>query len=145
MRRSKQFTNKGLQVRSKFEATVINDLDERGVRYEYEPGNIGYDQPIKAGECLECGSSNVVWKRKYLPDIRLADGSLVEIKGYLKPDDRRTLIAFRNSHLKVKLRILFQSDRYLDPKTKATSYTDWARREGFDCHVGNSIPEEWIP
>ena len=56
-----------------FEARVIEDLDERGVPYVYEPEKLAYQV-----------------ERHYIPD--LAVGSMiVELKGYLRQDRQRKM------------------------------------------------------
>ena len=85
-------------------------------------------------------------KHKYTPDFTLYLGDrivYVESKGRLDPDARKKMLAVREAHPDVDLRILFQREQPIRKGSKAM-YSDWARKSGFQYAFGDSIPEEWL-
>jgi predicted nuclease of restriction endonuclease-like RecB superfamily len=84
--------------------------------------------------------------QEYVPDFVVSFPSgrkiYIEGKGYFRPEDRRKLVAVRNSNPEIDLRIVFQRDQKLSKHHKMT-YGQWADREGFPWAVG-SIPKEWL-
>lgn len=142
-------TARGEIVRSRFEKTVLDDLDNRGVAYDYEPHDIiWYDGSLKYLVCQDCQSDKVLKTRWYLPDAvvwRAGLGSefTLEIKGRLTSDDRKTLVGVKAAHPDLDLRVLFMKDNPIRPKSK-TRYTDWARKAGIPYHVGDKVPVDWL-
>ena len=87
-------------------------------------------------------------EHKYTPDFSIysADGEFVfaiEAKGRFTTDDRSKLLAVRKAHPDLDLRLLFQKDQVIRKGSK-TLYSDWARKHGFDYHIGEDLPERWI-
>lgn len=78
----------------------------------------------------------------YTADFKIGD-IYIETKGYFRPSDRRKMKEVKNSNPELDIRIWFQKDLYLNPKTKATTYTQWAEKHGFPYHVGEKFPEHW--
>ena len=116
-------------VRSRLESRVANDLNARGVEWEYESVSLKY-----------------TLIHTYTPDIVLTGDSgqiLVEIKGYFTPPDRTKLIHVREAHPEIDLRLLFQSgERKLSSKSR-TTYAAWCQKHGFQfCE--NRIPDAWL-
>jgi hypothetical protein len=137
-------TRNGLQVRSKLEARVINDMDRRGFAFEYEPVKLAWLDKVNSGQCLDCTSPRVVKHRVYIPDVRwLANGEFMEIKGLFTAEDRRTLIGARKDNPGVVIRILFMRDGWLSNKSKANRYSDWCYKNQFDYAIGEGTPEAW--
>ena len=148
-------TARGETVRSRFEKTVLDDLDDRGVAYDYEPGSYDWwDESQKGLVCFDCGSRAVKKARSYTPDAHvqyvrassvgpIETGFLLEIKGRLTVDDRTTLEGVKRQSPSLDLRVLFMRDNPIRPKSK-TRYSDWARKAGFPYHVGAKVPEEWL-
>ena len=67
------------RFRSKFEAKVCADLDERSVDFSYEPFKIKYIVPAT--------------NRTYLPDLVLPNGIIIELKGrFLAPDRKKHML-----------------------------------------------------
>jgi predicted nuclease of restriction endonuclease-like RecB superfamily len=97
--------------------------------------------------CKEFGRNNVAYepqkfdyttKHVYVPDFRITDGDgvfFVESKGYLRPDNRRTMLAVRDQHPALDLRLLFQRNQKLGSRSK-TRYSDWAEQHGFSYCIG---------
>jgi hypothetical protein len=84
--------------------------------------------------------------KRYVPDFILEFPSgrkrYIESKGYLRPDDMKKMIAVRDQHPDLDIKIYFAKDNKLNRKAKMR-YSDWAIKHGFDFAVGY-IPEEWM-
>ena len=125
----------------------MEDLDSRGVFYEYEPVAHRIVVPVPRLKCPKCGSA-ITRETRYTPDFRIGGYDIwIEAKGKLTPNDQRRLIAFQEQHVKdkpgVRFYVIFMRDNWLT-RTKRARYTDWARKHDIPCAVGNSIPEEWV-
>lgn len=112
--------------RSGFEDSVCADLDNREVEYKYEEDTIPY-----------------VVEHNYWPDIKLANGIYIEIKGRLLPKDRTKTRAVLAQNPNVDLRFCFQrSSNYIYRGSK-TTYGQWCDKLGIPWCEG-TIPQEWI-
>ncbi len=98
----------------------------RKVRFKYEPCKIPY-----------------TYIANYTPDFVIGD-IYIEVKGYFKPADRKKMRAVKNSHPDLDIRLWFMQDNYLSNKTKANRYSDWADKNGFPYHVGDTFPKHWF-
>jgi len=112
--------------RSKYEAAVAKDLTDRGHTFKYEPRRFKY-QAVHF----------------YTPDLVLPNGIYVELKGYLKPTDRTKLLAVRDQHPEIDLRLVFQRAKTKLNKASEYTYADWANKHGF-IWAERTIPEEWF-
>lgn len=124
MARRKRVTNK--IHRSGYEDRVIADLVERKVPHTYEPFKLAY-----------------VIEAAYTPDIELANGLIVECKGYFDYEARRKMLAVKRSNPQLDIRMLFVRDNAIR-KGSDYRYSDWCRANGFPWHVGESVPDEWV-
>lgn len=119
------------KLRSGYERKVRKCLEENKVQYAYESMVVKYVVPET--------------RRSYTPDFILANGIIIESKGYWDADSRRkmALVVEQNPHLDI--RMLLQRDNTLSKKSK-TKYTDWAKARGIKCAVSPSgeIPKEWL-
>jgi hypothetical protein len=80
----------------------------------------------------------------YTPDFFLANGVVVEVKGLFSPEDRRKMVAVKNQHPKVDLRICFMDARKkLSKAPGSITYGQWATRHGFVWSSGR-IQTEWL-
>lgn len=146
-------TRAGLKVASKFEAAVVNWLTDQQIDFEYESESLSYTTPVVNGVCPECGHKHVIQERTYTPDITLADGSFIEVKGKFTPQKRTLMRHLIRSNPDRTIRFVFYNDPYMT-KRKATRLTDWARQQGVEAHVWNPaggkkaaqhwLPEEWF-
>ena len=113
--------------RSGLEERVSKELDEGGVKYEYETMKIKYE---------------VNEIRTYTPDFILTNGVIVETKG-------RFVAADRNEHLLIQrqfdddIRLVFQNAKAKLFKGAKSTYADWCDKNNFLWAQG-SIPEEWL-
>jgi Phage endonuclease I len=76
--------------------------------------------------------------RHYTPDFRISTptGQLyLELKGYLRPEDKRKLVAVKKCNPHLDIRIVFYEYRVKQIK--------WAERVGFKYAIG-TIPEDWL-
>ena len=120
-----------LKTKGTFEARVIEDLNDRGVSYQYEPDKLAY-----------------FVERHYIPD--LAVGSMiVELKGYLRQDSQRKMKAIKAQYPDLDIRFVFQkaSSTIQGAKKRKDGSKmtcgEWADRQGFVWAEG-TIPEEWL-
>ena len=111
--------------RSSFEATLVSDLEFRGLDFEYEPKD-----------------NHLTYMLEYIPDFRLPNGILVEAKGYFDPTDRTKMLRVKQANPEADIRFVFMANNKINPRS-ATRYSDWCDKHGFKWHVGRSIPEEW--
>ena len=133
--------------RSGYEERIQADLEERGIAYEYEPVAFKITVPVPRIKCQDCGAA-ITRVTRYTPDFRLGGRDhYLEAKGKLTAHERRRLEAFFEQHVKGKpgwrFRILFMRDNWMTPKKKAR-YSDWARKLGIECAVGEAVPEAWV-
>jgi Autographiviridae endonuclease I len=108
-------------LRNLFEKKINLQLKKAKVNFGYETEKIAY---VIAGH--------------YTPDfvIQTPLGKVyVETKGYLRPEDKRKLVAVRKCNPNLDIRILFYRE--------VPSYTKWATKHGFKWAI-NKIPIEWL-
>lgn len=126
-------------VKNKFESDTYASLTERlgkAGAVEYEPERFGY---------------NVGYT--YRPDfkVRSRTGKIIwiETKGgghSFEPSIRAKLIAFRDQHPEIDLRIVFYADAKAGSKRKDGSFmrqSDWATKNNFKFAIRN-VPQEWL-
>jgi predicted nuclease of restriction endonuclease-like RecB superfamily len=109
------------KTRNRFEESIRKQIRKNRVVYKYEGETIPY-----------------VIAYHYIPDFILYTplGKVyVECKGYLRPEDRRKMVAVKRLNPKLDIRILFQK---LTP-----TYQRWASRNGFRYAEG-VIPDDWF-
>jgi len=121
-------TRKGAVKRSGFEDDIAANLDSRGVKYEWEKLKIPY----------------VLRTKTYCPDFQLANGVIIEAKGYMKPVDRTKHLVVQKQNPEYDIRFLFQNPNLTLPKGSKTTYAQWAEKHGFLWAGGIEVPEEWI-
>jgi hypothetical protein len=112
--------------RSGFERTVCRDLDSRRVSYRYESVSIGY-----------------LKEHRYTPDIQLANGILVELKGFFSPADRGKHLLVKDQHPELDIRFVFMDPTKRLSKKSKTTYADWCDRHGIKWS-SKLIPTSWI-
>lgn len=131
--------------RSKFEARIATSLKSRGIKFKYEEKAYPLHKPLN-GFCCNCGSNDVARNSVYNPDwfiyIRSRLAFIVETKGRLTPENRKTLLTFKRTYPDVDIRMVFMRDNTLT-KTSKTRYSEWAEKNGFPWAIGD-IPDEWI-
>lgn len=124
------FRNNPIVIRSGLENKILKGLPKtNGVKVEYEKDKLDY-----------------VVRRRYSPDltVTLPNGRkiFIEIKGYLRPEDRTKMIAVKAFNPDADIRIVFGRDNKLSKKSK-TTYSEWAKKNGFQYAIGR-VPKEWF-
>lgn len=124
------------KYRNKFEKNTGDRLNELGIDFGYETEKLGY-----------------VVEGKYIPDFiiktRSARTIYVETKGNGRSFDgpaRRKLIAVKNQHPGLDIRIVFYSDGKAGARRKDGTFlrqSDWAMKHGFKYAI-KEIPESWL-
>jgi len=112
--------------RSGLEERLGKYLDKQAVPYLYEVEKFKY-----------------VTESKYTPDFFLKNGVVIEAKGFFKPSDRRKMLAVKEQHPDLDIRLVFQRNNTLSKNSK-TTYGDWADRHGFLWCIFPAIPESWL-
>jgi hypothetical protein len=84
--------------------------------------------------------------RRYTPDftVTLRDGKrfFIEVKGYLRPEDRAKLLAVKRDNPDLDLRLVFGRDNPLRKGAKMT-YSEWATKNNIPYAIGTP-PKEWF-
>lgn len=84
--------------------------------------------------------------RRYTPDftVTLADGRrfFIEVKGYLRPEDRAKLLAVKRDNPNIDLRLIFGRDNPLR-KGAVMTYSQWATKNNIPYAIGTP-PKEWF-
>jgi hypothetical protein len=115
------------RYRSKFEAAVAASLNKRGLPFNYE----GQALPYKI-------------EAVYTPDFILPNGVIVETKGLFDSDDRRKMVAVKDQHPHLDIRLCFmKADVKLSRAPRSLTYWQWAERQGFLWCEGH-IPTTWF-
>lgn len=127
----KVFEYKGKKFASKAEMTFAEWMDQWKITWVYEPLAFKYVLP----------------DRKYTPDFKVSrkDGTYfyVEFKGWLRPEDRTKMRAFKLSHPTEDVRFVFSNGNKPITKSSKTTYGQWAEKHGFPW-AQNEIPDEWM-
>lgn len=80
----------------------------------------------------------------YTPDFILPNGVIVEAKGHFPPEDRRKMLAVRDSNPHLDVRLCFMNaDVKLSKAPRALTYWQWAERHKFLWCEGG-IPTTWF-
>lgn len=124
------YRNRGrlAKFKSKFEATIHEDLKSKGLDSNYESLKIEYTQI-----------------RTYRPDFPLErDGKqiIIEAKGIFEPEDRRKHLDIQKQHPDYDIRFVFYKD-YAIYKGSKTKYSQWCEKNNFKYAMG-SVPDEWL-
>jgi hypothetical protein len=115
-----------MAFRSKFEEQIAKTFDKGGQLYLYEPSKYNYT--------LDCS---------YTPDFVLFNNVIIEAKGFLKPSDRRKMIAVKKANPELDIRFVFQRNNPLAKGSKHT-YMSWAEKNGFPACVWPDVPPQWF-
>ncbi len=125
-------SKKVITYRSGLEDTVIFNLLERGVSFQYEVEKIKFLQPEK--------------NRTYNPDLRLLkkDGTFmyIEIKGKLDLDTRQKHEWLKQQYPDMDLRFIFGNWANKIYKGSNISYKQWAEKMGIPS-ADRLMPIEW--
>jgi len=127
------------KYRSKFEERVAKDLKN----FTYECTTLLYNKrTTRKMVCLDCGSSHVLQKAKYLTDFRLPNGIYIEAKGWFKASDRTKMESVIKCNPDCDIRMLFQRDGWANP-SKTVKYSEWCDKRKIRYAIGK-VPIEWV-
>jgi hypothetical protein len=131
-----------LKYRSKFEGRVGKELEDAGVKFEYEVYSYEYEEPLRKNmaRCAECNSTLLVRVGWYTPDFFLDNGVIIEAKGRWTAADRRKMLAIEKAH-GLGIKMLFMRDNRIH-KNSSTFYSDWCMQNNMDFAIGQ-VPKEW--
>lgn len=119
-------------MKGDLEPLVAKQLVESGIYHQYESEKLKYTL-----------SSN----HNYIPDFIVTTLSkktiYLEVKGYLRPADRRKMLAVKEQHPDKDIRFVFKHDNKINSKSK-TRYSDWCKKNGFKYCLKGIIPEDWF-
>lgn len=91
-------------------------------------------------------SFNYTLSRRYTPDFTITWPSgrtaYIEVKGYLRPEDRAKLLAVKRDNPEIDLRIVFGRDNPIRKGAKLT-YSQWAEKHNIPYSIGTP-PKEWF-
>lgn len=117
------------KFRSGLEEKVYNDATERGHNIEFEPKD---------------STLRYVIPSTYLPDIRLGNGVLVEVKGWLRPRDRAKMLRVKKENPNSDIRFVLQrANSKVGKSPNSLMYWEWCEKHGFPW-AESTIPEEWF-
>jgi len=121
--------------KSKLEDQLAQQLEERGVPFEYEPVKLKYTVPAKV--------------HTYTPDFALGPKTakrriIIESKGYFTPADRKVIAYVKEQHPDLDLRMVFSRASTKIHKNSPTTYGMWCEKHDIPYADKGTIPEEWI-
>ena len=112
--------------RSGLEERFSKHLDKHGVPFLYEVEKFAY-----------------VTQSTYCPDFFLPNGVIIECKGFYRPSDRRKMLAVKQQHPELDIRLVFQRNNTISKNSK-TTYGDWADKYNFPWCVFPDVPSHWF-
>lgn len=129
------------RMRSGLEVKVKEDLEKKGILYEYENLKLSYTKDT----CKNCGAT--VKSGIYTPDFIIPRTSgkrlVVESKGRFTSVDRTKMQRVKRDNPTEDIRLLFQRDQFIRAGS-STRYSDWAVKNGFLYAIGETVPKEWL-
>jgi hypothetical protein len=113
--------------KSDLELMIALDAQKRGIKLEYEPIRLPY-----------------VIEHNYTPDWRIPGTNIIiEAKGYFTTEERAKMLAVKEAHPDLDIRLIFQDGGKRLSKTSNTTYGMWATKHGFTWAQG-PIPFQWV-
>lgn len=112
---------------SGLEEPIRAHLEAKGVPFEHESFRIPY----------------ITKPHTYTPDFLLANGIVVETKGYFTGPDRAKHLLVKAQHPDIEIRFVFQRSATKLSKTSKTTYAAWCAKHGFR-YADTTIPVDWL-
>lgn len=116
-----------MKYRSGLERQIANLLNNYNIEFEYESLKVPYVIP-----------------HEYNPDFILANGIILEAKGYWDAEDRRKIKAVVEQNKDIDLRMVFQDPNKKISKKSKTSYAAWCTKHDIQWCSYDSIPIDWL-
>lgn len=126
-----KIVDKGIKegYRSGLEEKIAEQLEDAGVKAEYESTYIEYVKPQR--------------KSKYTPDFILPNGIIIETKGRFVTADRQKHVLIKDQHPNLDIRFVFSNSKARISKLSKTTYAMWCTKYGFQF-ADRAIPTEWL-
>jgi hypothetical protein len=124
------------KYRNKFEQKIGDSLKSKKAKFDYEATKIDYT--VSGTYLVDFEMKTKTGKTIY-----------IETKGNGRSFDhatRRKMIAVKQQHPELDVRIVFYSDGKIGPKRKDGTFmrqSDWAIKNGFKYAI-KEIPDEWL-
>lgn len=115
--------------RSGLEEIVAEQLQDAGVKAQYEPFKISYEVPASV--------------HRYTPDYVLPNGIIIETKGRFVTADRKKHKLIKEQYPDLDIRFVFSNSRGKISKASKTTYAMWCEKYGYKF-ADRLIPEEWL-
>lgn len=112
-------------MRSGFEKVIAKLFKKQKITFKYEADKIPY---------------TVI--KNYIPDFKIGN-TYIEAKGRFSSADRTKMLLVKEQHPELDIRLWFQRDNWLT-KTHKQRYSDWAKKYGFQYHIGDTLPKDWF-
>ena len=109
------------------ERDIANLLTELGVIFEYETHKLAYQI-----------------QHHYKPDFILANGVILESKGYWEPEDRRKIKAVTEQNPDLDIRMVFQNPNNTISRKSKTTYGQWCDKHDIPWCSYTTIPIDWL-
>ena len=134
---------------------IKNTHSDRGVRYDFKSKlELAVfkllKQKVKRKEgtlSYETEKLPYTLSKNYVPDFIISSPSngnmYIEVKGYLRPEDRTKAIAVKQAHPEKDIRFIFATNNSLYKGSK-NRYSDWCEKHGFKYCFKDSIPGDWF-
>ena len=86
----------------------------------------------------------VLPERSYYPDWVIGAKRVIEAKGIFDRDERLKLLAVKEQHPGLDVRMVFSNPKAPINKGSKTTYADWCDKNGVPWCKGPHIPDEWL-
>jgi hypothetical protein len=115
--------------RSGLEEEICQQLDAKGVVYEYEKMKVKYIKPAS--------------EHQYTPDIVLDNGIILELKGRFLIADRKKHMLIKRQQPQLDIRFVFSNSNQKLAKGSRTTYAAWCVKNDF-LYADKIIPQDWL-
>jgi len=115
--------------RSGLEEKVGKQLEEAGLKVDYETTKISYIKPETS--------------HTYTPDFVLPNGIVIETKGRFTIEDRKKHLLIKKQHPELDIRFVFSNYKSKIRKGSKTTYAMWCEKNDFK-YSNKLIPREWL-
>ena len=115
--------------KSGLEETISNQINDKGIKVEYESEKLPYTIPAS--------------QHTYHPDFKLPNGIYIETKGRFVLADRKKHILIKEQYPALDIRFVFTNSKNKINKKSKTTYADWCVKNGFK-YADKFIPDEWF-
>ena len=125
--RDKYAQARSLGYRSMLEVCIAEDLESKGITFEYESLKIPYLKP----------------ESSYLADFELHNGIIIESKGMFVSTDRAKHLLIKKQHPELDIRFVFSNSSGKLYKGSKSTYASWCEKHGF-LYSDKLVPECWL-